>query len=61
MEQEAPPAFYVPPSEDGSRRGAYYINTFDPASRPLHRLPATTFHEAVPGHHFQIAIEQELA
>ena len=31
-----------------------------PASRPLHRLPATTFHEAVPGHHFQIAIEQEL-
>ena len=60
MEQEAPPAFYVPPSEDGSRKGVYYINTFDPASRPLHRMPATTFHEAVPGHHFQIAIEQEL-
>jgi uncharacterized protein (DUF885 family) len=60
MEQEAPPAFYLPPSEDGSRRGLYYINTFDPASRPLHRLAATTFHEAVPGHHFQIAIEQEL-
>jgi uncharacterized protein (DUF885 family) len=60
MEQEAPPAFYVPPSEDGSRQGIYYINTWDPASRPLHRLAATTFHEAVPGHHFQIAIEQEL-
>lgn len=60
MEQEAPPAFYVPPSEDGSRRGIYYINTYDPASRPLHRIVATTFHEAVPGHHFQIAIEQEL-
>jgi uncharacterized protein (DUF885 family) len=60
MEQEAPPAFYVPPNEDGSRRGAYYINTYDPASRPLHRLAATTFHEAVPGHHFQITIEQEL-
>ncbi len=60
MEQEAPPAFYLPPSEDGSRRGLFYINTFDPASRPLHRLAATTFHEAVPGHHFQIAIEQEL-
>ncbi len=60
MEQEAPPAFYVPPSEDGSRAGIYFINTYDPASRPLHRLPATTFHEAVPGHHFQIAIEQEL-
>ena len=60
MEREAPPAFYLPPSEDGSRRGQYFINTFEPASRPLHRLPATTFHEGVPGHHFQIAIEQEL-
>ncbi len=60
LEQEAPPAFYLPPSEDGSRRGTYYINTYDPGSRHLHRLPATTFHEAVPGHHFQIAIEQEL-
>jgi uncharacterized protein (DUF885 family) len=60
MEQEAPPAFYLPPTEDGSRRAIFFINTFDPASRPLHRLPATTFHEAVPGHHFQIAIEQEL-
>jgi len=60
LEQEAPPAFYVPPSEDGARRGTYYINTFEPSSRPLHRLAATTFHEAVPGHHFQIAIEQEL-
>ena len=60
MEQEAPPAFYQPPTEDGSRRGIYFINTFDPGSRHLHRLAATTFHEAVPGHHFQIAIEQEL-
>ncbi|MFV2063218.1 MAG: DUF885 family protein [Chloroflexota bacterium] len=60
MEQEAPPAFYMPPSEDGSRKGVYFINTFDPASRHLHRIAATTFHEAVPGHHFQIAIEQEL-
>jgi uncharacterized protein (DUF885 family) len=60
MEQEAPPAFYLPPTEDGSRRGVFFINTYDPASRPLHRLPATTFHEAVPGHHFQVAIEQEL-
>jgi uncharacterized protein (DUF885 family) len=38
----------------------YFINTYDPASRHLHRLAATTFHEAVPGHHFQLAIEQEL-
>jgi uncharacterized protein (DUF885 family) len=60
MEQEAPPAFYMPPTEDGSRRGLFFINTFDPSSRHLHRIPAATFHEAVPGHHFQIAIEQEL-
>ena len=60
MEQEAPPAFYMTPSADGSRRGMYFINTYDPASRHLHRLAATTFHEAVPGHHFQLAIEQEL-
>ncbi len=60
LEQEAPPAFYMPPTEDGTRKGIYFINTFDPASRHLHRIPAATFHEAVPGHHFQIAIEQEL-
>jgi uncharacterized protein (DUF885 family) len=60
MEQEAPPAFYMPPTGDGGRRGMYFINTYDPTSRHLHRLAATTFHEAVPGHHFQLAINQEL-
>ncbi len=60
QEQEAPPAFYVSPATDGSRPGRFYINTFQPASRPLHRLAATTFHEATPGHHFQIALESEL-
>ncbi len=59
-EPESPPAFYFPPAMDGSRPGRYYINTFEPASRPLHRLAATTFHEATPGHHFQIALESEL-
>jgi uncharacterized protein (DUF885 family) len=60
QEVEAPPAFYVPPAPDGSRGGRYYVNTYQPDSRPLHRLAAATFHEAVPGHHFQIAIETEL-
>jgi uncharacterized protein (DUF885 family) len=60
QEQEAPSAFYFPPTPDGSRPGIYFINTFDPSSRPLHRLASTTYHEAVPGHHFQIAIETEL-
>ncbi|MET0771596.1 MAG: DUF885 domain-containing protein [Candidatus Limnocylindrales bacterium] len=60
QEKDAPPAFYFPPSEDGSRPGRYYINTYQPEHRPLHRLAATTFHEATPGHHFQIALEAEL-
>jgi uncharacterized protein (DUF885 family) len=59
QEQEAPPAFYLPGTPDRSRPGIYFINTFDPASRPLHRLAATTFHEAVPGHHFQLSLEIE--
>jgi uncharacterized protein (DUF885 family) len=60
QEKDAPPAFYFPPAADGSRPGRYYINTYQPGSRPLHRLAATTFHEATPGHHFQIALEAEL-
>lgn len=60
QEKDAPPAFYFPPSEDGTRPGRYYINTYQPEHRPLHRLAATTFHEATPGHHFQIALEAEL-
>ena len=60
QEKDAPPAFYFAPSEDGTRPGRYYINTYQPEHRPLHRLAATTFHEATPGHHFQIALEAEL-
>lgn len=60
QEAEAPPAFYFPPAPDGSRGGIYYVNTYQPENRPLYRLAATTYHEATPGHHFQIAIESEL-
>ena len=59
-EAESPPAFYMPPSIDGSRQAQYYINTFQPAERHLHKVAAITFHEATPGHHFQIGIEMEL-
>ena len=59
-EAESPPAFYIPPSVDGSRQGQYYINTYQPTERQLHKVAAITFHEATPGHHFQIAIEMEL-
>ena len=59
-EADSPPAFYMPPSVDGSRQGEYYINTYEPMERQLHKIAAITFHEATPGHHFQIAIEMEL-
>ena len=59
-EVESPPAFYMPPTVDGSRPGQYYINTYQPMERQLHKIAAITFHEATPGHHFQIGIEMEL-
>jgi uncharacterized protein (DUF885 family) len=60
QEKEAPPAFYFAPAPDGSRPGIYFVNTYQPEQRPLYRLATTTYHEATPGHHFQIAIEGEL-
>ncbi|HEX2141736.1 MAG TPA: DUF885 domain-containing protein [Candidatus Limnocylindria bacterium] len=59
-ERETPPAFYMQPSIDGKRQGQYYINTYQPEERQLHKIAAITFHEATPGHHFQIGIEMEL-
>ena len=53
-------AFYWAPSGDGERPGIYYVNGYDLPNRPLHILASVTFHEAVPGHHFQLAIEQEM-
>ncbi len=38
----------------------YYVNTYDLPSRPLYTIKATTLHEAVPGHHLQLALQQEL-
>ena len=58
-ERDAPAAFYYQPSEDSSRPGTFFVNTFEPSSRPLHTLPALAFHEGVPGHHLQIALAQE--
>jgi uncharacterized protein (DUF885 family) len=53
-------AYYWAPSGDGERPGIYYVNGYDLPNRPLHVLASVTFHEAVPGHHFQLAIEQEM-
>lgn len=51
---------YFPPSEDGTRPGIFYVNTFDLPSRKRWDAEDLYLHEAIPGHHFQIAIQQEL-
>ncbi len=56
----APDAYYYPPPDDGSRPGYFYINSYKPEQRPKYTMQALAFHEAVPGHHLQIAIQQEL-
>jgi uncharacterized protein (DUF885 family) len=58
-ERDAPAAYYFQSSADGSRPAIFYINTFEPTSRPKHTLSALAFHEGVPGHHLQIGIAQE--
>jgi len=58
-EADAPAAYYYPPAVDGSRPGIYFVNTFDLPSRSYVSLATMTFHEAVPGHHFQIALQTE--
>jgi uncharacterized protein (DUF885 family) len=59
IEAGAPGGYYQPPALDGSRAGAYYINLRDTAEWPKWTLPTLTYHEAIPGHHHQIALALE--
>jgi uncharacterized protein (DUF885 family) len=58
-ERDAPGAYYYPPPDDRSRPGVFYINTYKPGERPRSDTATLTAHEAVPGHHLQIALAQE--
>ncbi len=53
-------AYYSGGTSDGTRAGYYYVNTYDLKSRPLYEVEALSFHEAVPGHHLQLTMQQEL-
>lgn len=51
---------YMTPSEDGSRPGIFYVNTYDLPTRKTWDAEDLYLHEAIPGHHFQLALQQEL-
>ena len=59
-EKAAGKAFYNGPAPDGSRPGTYYVNLYDMKNMPHYQLEALAYHEAIPGHHMQISINQEL-
>jgi len=55
----SPMAYYGPIPEDGSRPGYFYINTYKPQDRLKFTLEALAYHESIPGHHLQIAMDVE--
>jgi uncharacterized protein (DUF885 family) len=58
-EAPAAAAHYVPPAKDGTRAGYFYANTYKPATIPTWSMDSLVMHEAVPGHHLQLALAQE--
>ena len=58
--QSSAGGFYQPPSADGSRPGIFYVNTFNLKAQPKFGMETLSLHEASPGHHFQVSIQQEL-
>lgn len=58
--KSAPAAYYYSAPDDRSRPGYFYVNTYNLSARPKYTMTALALHEAVPGHHLQISIAQEL-
>lgn len=59
-EKTAPGAYYEPGAFDGSRPGVFFANLRDVTETPKFAMRTLAYHEGIPGHHFQIAIQQEL-
>lgn len=60
-ERSAGKAFYSRPDEDGTRPGFFYVNLGDMSDMPTYQLEALTYHETIPGHHMQRALQIEQA
>jgi len=57
--KSSPTGEYYPAASDGSRPGIFFVNTSEPTSRPTYTMQALAYHEAVPGHHLQVALGLE--
>jgi uncharacterized protein (DUF885 family) len=59
-EKTSPGAYYQGPAMDGSRPGVFYANLYDIKATPTYGMKTLAYHEGIPGHHYQIAIQREL-
>lgn len=60
LEADSPTAYYFPPATDGSRPGTYFVNRHEPTEQLRYETASVAYHEAIPGHHLQLAIANEL-